>query len=165
MNWTTRTETPGDAETVRRIVTAAFPTPAEAALVDALRRDPAWLDLGALAETPGGDPAGYALLTRCRVGGTPAAALAPVAVLPEWQRRGAGDAAVRAVLDAATARGENLVIVLGHAEYYPRFGFTRASLFGITAPFPAPDEAFMALPLGGAPVPSGTVEYPPPFAV
>ncbi|MFI0373989.1 GNAT family N-acetyltransferase [Actinomadura sp. 1N219] len=177
MKWTTRPERPGDRGAVRAVVEAAFPTAAEADLVDALRADPAWAPgLSAVAEAPDGGVAGYALVTRCRVGAGPAEvsgalALAPVAVLPEWQRRGAGGAAVRAVLDAAAARaaagrGERLVVVLGHPEYYPRFGFVRASSLGVGVAFPVPDEALMALVLDGpGPVPSGTVAYPPPFGV
>ncbi|QXJ19766.1 N-acetyltransferase [Actinomadura graeca] len=166
-SWRTRPETTADAQAVRRVLLAAFPTPQEADLVDALRAGPAWLPgLSRVAETPGGQVAGYALLTRCRVGGDAALALAPVAVLPSRQRTGAGGAAVRAVLDAAAGRGERLVVVLGHPDYYPRFGFGRASRLGITTSFEVPDEALMALVLGGpGPVPSGTVEYPAPFGV
>jgi putative acetyltransferase len=167
-DWTTRPETAADAPAVRRVLEAAFPTAAEADLVDALRRDPAWLPgLSFVVEAPGGRVAGYALLTRCRVGGADALALAPVAVAPGHQRRGAGGAAVRAVLAAAADRGERLVVVLGHPGYYPRFGFVRASSLGISAGFQAPDEALMALVPGGAsgPVPSGVIEYAPPFGV
>ncbi|WP_131763948.1 GNAT family N-acetyltransferase, partial [Actinomadura fibrosa] len=95
-----------------------------------------------------------------------ALALAPVAVLPAYQRQGAGGAAVEAALAAAAGRGERLVVVLGHPEYYPRFGFERASRHGVTAPFEVPDEALMALVLDGpGPVPSGAIEYPAPFGV
>ncbi|TDC44759.1 N-acetyltransferase [Actinomadura sp. KC345] len=172
MTWTTRPETAADAGEVRRVVKAAFPTAEEADLVDALRRDAAWVPgLSAVAEAPDGRIAGYALLTRCRVCGSGALALAPVAVLPRYQRRGAGGAATRAVLDAAAERaagqaGERLVVVLGHPEYYPRFGFVRASELGVRAAFDVPDEALMALVLDGpGAVPSGTIAYPPPFGV
>ncbi|MFE6299048.1 GNAT family N-acetyltransferase, partial [Streptomyces sp. NPDC057866] len=100
---------------------------------------------------------------RCR---KPAAALAPVSVAPEHQRTGAGQAVVRAALDAARLAGERLVLVLGHPEYYPRFGFARASAYGIKPAFEVPDEAMMALVLdGSAPVPAGTVAYPAAFGV
>ncbi|TDE21387.1 N-acetyltransferase [Actinomadura sp. 6K520] len=172
MTWTTRPEAPGDAAAVRAVVAAAFPAEDEARLVDALRRDAAWVPgLATVAETPGGLVAGYALLTRCRVGGAGALALAPVAVLPACQRRGAGSAAVRAALAAAAARaargrGERLVVVLGHPGYYPRFGFAPASSLGVSAPFEVPDESLMALVLDGpGPVPSGTITYPAPFGV
>lgn len=166
--WTTRPETADDVPAVRRILLAAFPTALEADLVDALRADPrAWLDgLSTVATGPDGTPAGYALLTRCHVDGAPALALAPCAVRPSAQRTGAGSAAVRAALDAARALGENLVVVLGHPGYYPRFGFTPASRLGIRAPFEVPDEAMMALALDEArPIPAGTVRYAAAFGV
>ena len=56
--------------------------------------------------------------------------------------------------------------MLGHAEYYPRFGFTPASGFGVTAPFDVPDEAFLALALDPVrPTPRGQIAYPPAFGV
>ncbi|MZD09536.1 GNAT family N-acetyltransferase [Streptomyces sp. SID5785] len=169
--WPTRPETAEDREAVHAVNSAAFPTPDEADLVDALRADAtAWLDgLSYVAEAPDGSVAAHALITRCTVGGAPAAALAPVAVLPEHQRTGAGSAVVRAVLDAARARGERFVVVLGHPEYYPRFGFTPASGFGVSAPFEVPDEALTALVLApdgdSAPIPRGTITYPAAFGV
>lgn len=165
--WKTRPETDQDAPAVRRVVEAAFPTSEEADLVDALRKDAAWLPgLAWVAESPDGQVAGYALLTRCQIGDEDALALAPVAVLPEYQRRGAGGAAVRAALEAAREQGERLVVVLGHPEYYPKFGFGRASAMGIRTSFEVPDEALMALVLGGSgPVPAGTISYAAPFGV
>lgn len=166
--WTTRPETASDVSAVRRIVEAAFPTAAEADLVDALRSDPdAWVEgLSLLALTEAGEPVGHALLTRCHVGDEPALALAPCAVLPRHQRSGAGSAAVRAALDAARAQGGNLVVVLGHASYYPRFGFAPASRIEVRAPFEAPDDAFLTLALDPtSPTPTGTVRYADAFGV
>ncbi len=166
--WTVREETADDVPRVREINAAAFPTPGESALVDALRADPnAWLPgLSYVAEAPDGTVAAYALITRCHVDGAPAAALAPVAVAPAYQRTGAGQAVVRAVLDAARLRGERLVLVLGHPEYYPRFGFVRASAYGIKPAFEVPDDAMMALLLDGSgPVTRGTISYPAAFGV
>ncbi|MFC4068453.1 GNAT family N-acetyltransferase [Actinoplanes subglobosus] len=169
MTWTTRGETPADIPAVHAVVAAAFPTADEAHLVDALRGDPhAWIDgLSMLAVDVHGTPAGHALLTRCHIDGTPALALAPCAVLPAAQRTGAGSAAVHAVLAAARTRAqENLVVVLGHAGYYPRFGFTRASGFGIKAPIDVPDEALMALVLDPSrPVPAGTIRWATAFGI
>ncbi|MCP3818302.1 bifunctional class I SAM-dependent methyltransferase/N-acetyltransferase [Streptomyces sp. A3M-1-3] len=168
--WRTRPETERDIAAVRAVNAAAFPTPEEAGLVDALRADEgAWLPgLSYVAEAPDGEIAAYALLTRCHVGpsGAPALALAPVAVRPAYQKRGAGTAVVRAVLAAARERGEHLVLVLGHPEYYPRFGFTPASRAGIRPGFEVPDEAMMALVLDDSrPVPAGTIQYPEAFGV
>ncbi|MFH9836664.1 GNAT family N-acetyltransferase [Streptomyces sp. NPDC017201] len=166
--WRTRPETAADRAAVHEVVAAAFPTRDEADLVDALRTDPdAWLPgLSYVAEAPDGSVAAHALLTRCRVGDAPALALAPVATTPAHQRSGAGRAVVRAVLDAARLRGESLVLVLGHPEYYPAFGFVPASRFGIRPGFEVPDEAMMALVLDDSgPVPGGTIRYPAAFGV
>ncbi|WP_030666311.1 GNAT family N-acetyltransferase [Streptomyces rimosus] len=176
--WQCRPETPEDLPAVRRVSLAAFETSGEADLVDALRRDPAaWLpDLSYVAEPAAGptdsgpepEPtpvAAYALLTRCHIAGEPAVALAPCAVLPEYQKQGAGSAVIRAVLDAARAAGERTAIVLGHPSYYPRFGFEPASRFGILPPQEWPDEAFLALSLDGGTPPRGTVRYAEAFGI
>jgi predicted N-acetyltransferase YhbS len=166
--WITRAETGADIPAIREILLAAFPTALEADLVDALRADPAaWIDgLSLVAADAGGQPAGHALLTRCHIGDSPALCLAPCAVRPERQNRGAGSAAIRAALAAARSRGEHHVVVLGHPAYYPRFGFTRASAHGIGLTNDVPDEALMALTLdAGHPLPAGTVRYAEPFGI
>ncbi|GGX91708.1 GNAT family N-acetyltransferase [Streptomyces fructofermentans] len=165
-NWITRTETGADVPAVREIVLAAFGTPAEADLVDALRADAAWIDgLSVVSAGDDGRPVGHALLTRCHIGDTPALCLAPCAVLPEYQRTGAGSAAIRAALAAARERGERFVTVLGHPDYYPRFGFTRASAHGIGLSIEVPDEALMVLALHDDALPSGTIRYAAPFGI
>ena len=164
----TRAEQPEDAAEIRAINVAAFPGEDEADLVEALRADPGvWVaGLSIVAVDTNGSLVGHALLTRCSVGGHPPLALAPCAVLPENQDTGAGSAAIRGGLDAAKQRGENLVVVLGHADYYPRFGFTPASQFGVTAPFDAPEDSFLALALDPTrDTPRGEIKYPPAFGV
>lgn len=166
--WTTRSEQATDQASIREVLLSAFPTSLEADLVEALRTDKeAWMpELSIVAATDNGLIAGYSLLTRCHVGDAPALALGPCAVRPEHQSQGAGAAAIRAGLDAARRSGESLVVVLGHAEYYPRFGFDRASRFGITATFEVPDENLMALSLDpSAPVPQGQIRYAAAFGV
>ncbi|MFJ9814397.1 GNAT family N-acetyltransferase [Streptomyces sp. NPDC101151] len=167
-SWITRAETGADIPAVRDIILAAFPTPAEADLVDALRADPAaWIEgLSLVAADEAGHPVGHALLTRCHIDATPALCLAPCAVRPERQRTGAGAAAIRAALAAARSLGEHHVVVLGHPAYYPRFGFTRASGQGIGLTIDVPDDALMALSLdAGLPLPGGTVRYAAPFGI
>ena len=95
-----------------------------------------------------------------------ALALAPMAVRPAYQRQGIGSALVRAGLEACRRAGHRIVVVLGHAEYYPRFGFTLAGEHGLRAPFEVPDEAFMVLSLvdGGLDDVAGVVRYPAPFS-
>ncbi|MFF2075938.1 GNAT family N-acetyltransferase [Kitasatospora sp. NPDC058162] len=166
-NWITRAETGADIPTVHALNAAAFGTPAEADLVDALRADPAWIEgLSLVSTDASGTVVGHALLTRCHIGDVPALCLAPCAVLPAYQRTGAGSAAVRAALAAARELGERHVVVLGHPDYYPRFGFTRASAHGIGLTIDVPDEALMALALDADhPLPAGTVRYAAPFGI
>ena len=173
--WATRAETTHDRAAVRRVLIAAFPTTAEADLVDHLRGDPeAWIpELSVVAADERGQVVALSLMTRCHVGGDPALELAPCAVLPEHQRRGAGAATIRHGLHLAAARGERLVVVLGHATYYPRFGFSPASALGVTAPMQVPDDSFLALRLGedgrdpdtGPAGPTGTVRYAAAFGL
>ncbi|MEV7781275.1 N-acetyltransferase [Kitasatospora sp. NPDC088351] len=165
MKVSTRIECPDDAPATRRVHMAAFPGPDEADLVDALRRDPAWLPgLSVVAVDESGLVVGHALLTRLPVGDGKGLALAPVAVAPEWQRKGVGELVVRAALSAAEDAGEKLVIVLGDPDYYGRFGFTPAQRHEVTGPFEVPDIYFQALALpayDGAP--RGLCRYPEPF--
>lgn len=95
----------------------------------------------------------------------PSLALAPVSVSPKCQRQGIGTALIHEGLRKAKALGFSSVIVLGHASYYPRFGFKPARHWGIFAPFEIADECFMALPLqeNGLDKVSGKVIYPSTF--
>ncbi|MDV3126605.1 N-acetyltransferase [Mycobacterium sp. 21AC1] len=164
LHWLTHPETDSDIPSVRRINLAAFETSEEADLVDALRTDPGWINgLSTLSTTAGGDAVGYALLSRCHIGDTAALCLGPCAVLPEYQRTGAGSAAIRAALDAARQQDERFVTVLGHPTYYPRFGFSRASVHGVTMRDEVPDDALMVLALDGSPIPTGVIRYAAPF--
>ncbi|MGJ7905984.1 GNAT family N-acetyltransferase [Actinopolyspora sp. H202] len=166
--WTTRAETADDIAAIREVNLAAFPTTAEADLVDELRADrQAWIDgLSRITVDEHGSVIGHALLTRCHIDEQPALALAPCAVLPARQRRGVGSAAIRAVLEAARAMGENTVLVLGHADYYPRFGFVPAARLAIHPPFEVSEEEMMALTLGSRrTAPTGTIRYPAAFGI
>ncbi|GAA3115341.1 putative N-acetyltransferase YhbS [Kribbella aluminosa] len=160
-SWNTRVETESDVETLRDITRDAFGREFEVGFLDAHRAEPAaWIPgLMFVATTPDDRPVAYALLTRCHVGDVPILSLGPVAVLPAYQRRGAGGAAVRAALATARDRVEPAVVVLGHAEYYPRFGFRQATGFGIHHPqYDGPN--LMALALGDHAVPQGDLTYP-----
>ena len=94
-------------------------------------------------------------------------ALSPVSVLPQYQREGVGSKLIVEGLRKAKELGYKSVIVLGHDNYYPRFGFKAASKWGIRATFDVPDELFMALELeiGGLHKVNGVVLYPPEFYV
>ncbi|MCC6490508.1 MAG: N-acetyltransferase [Candidatus Hydrogenedentes bacterium] len=92
--------------------------------------------------------------------------LAPMAVLPEHQSKGIGSLLVRRGLDACRAAGSGAVVVLGHPEYYPRFGFVPAVQFNLRCEYPVPDNVFMAIELMPCSLDGcqGTVKYHPAFA-
>jgi putative acetyltransferase len=143
-----RHEQNGDADHIRFVIARAFGGSNEAAIVDALRGAPGSLSLVAIVD---GRIAGHIFFTPVQIDGAEpygaALGLAPLAVLPERQRCGIGSALVRAGLDACRAAGCRIVVVLGHPEYYPRFGFAPASSAGLACEFPVPADAFMALEL------------------
>jgi putative acetyltransferase len=89
-----------------------------------------------------------------------------MAVLPEYQRRGIGSQLVKAGLDACRAAGYDIIVVLGHPTYYPRFGFVVASTRGLTCEYPVPAEAFMVVELRAGTLgrAHGLVRYRPEFA-
>jgi putative acetyltransferase len=156
-----RPESPADAA-VRAVHEAAFPTPAEANLVDLLRQQAA--PLISLVAKDGDAIVGHILFSPVTIDGRAnlnAMGLAPMAVLPAHQRRGVGSSLVRAGLDVCRHRGVDAVVVLGHAAFYPRFGFQPASRFGIRSEYDVPDDVFMAIELrpGALAGPAGLVRY------
>ncbi len=161
-----RPEASRDIADIRAVNIAAFPTSAEADLVDQLRgKVSPWISL--VAEVSAAKPGviGHILFTPVEVGGRPALALGPMAVLPEHQGRGVGHALVRKGLDVCHAEGYSLLFVLGHPNYYPRFGFKPAPPLGITCEFDCPPEAFMVAELSGGALRGvrGVVRYHPAF--
>jgi putative acetyltransferase len=153
-----RIERPADHPAIRQVNEAAFGDTEEATLVEALRANGAIL-LSLVAETPGG-VIGHALFSRI-----PAVALAPVAVRPAHQRHGIGGQLIRAGLEQMRSHGERIVIVVGHPEYYPRFGFSSERARDLDSPFPS--DAFMALELhaGALEGVRGAVKYPDAFGL
>ncbi|WP_026908114.1 GNAT family N-acetyltransferase [Paucisalibacillus globulus] len=112
---------------------------------------------------------GHILLTKIKINNedqvVESLALAPVSVLPEYQNQGVGKLLITKALKKAKELKFNSIVVLGHPEYYPKFGFKKASIWGIKAPFEVSDEAFMAMELGENTLDkvSGFVEYPSVF--
>ena len=158
-----------DAGAIRAVHLAAFPTAAEADLVQRLHRD---LDSEiSLVAEPSDDPrrriVGHVMLSRMRVEGGGrtwrALGLGPVAVLPGLQRQGIGALLINTALNQAEANGEELVFLVGDPDYYRRFGFAAET----AAPFASPyaGQHFQALQLTDAPLPSsGRADYAPAFA-
>ena len=171
---TVRTERPGDptdAGAIRAIHLAAFPTPAEADLVDALREagevDPA---RSLLAEVEGA-VVGHCLLTATalerpdgsRVVG-PVVALGPIAVLPAWQHLRIGTRLMHAAVDRCEQDGAAAIVLVGSPTYYLRFGFGPARDVDLLPPGHWPDDVWLARRLTGwTPDAAGVVRYAPPF--
>lgn len=162
-----RTEQPGDRAAVRKVNEAAFGQPDEADLVERLREEGVVL-LSLVAEFDS-EIVGHVLFSRMTVegdhGSLPAVSLAPVAVLPEFQRGGIGSDMIRAGLKMLQECGEKIVIVLGEPDYYARFGFAPERARDIDSPFPS--EYFMALELnaGAGERLRGTAKYPAAFGL
>ncbi len=162
-----RAEKTPDHQAIRQVNEAAFGTTEEADLVESLRRDGTAL-ISLVAES-GGRPVGHILFSRMWIdtatGAIAAVALAPMAVSPEYQRQGIGKKLVGRGLVELRARGEQIVIVVGHPEYYPRFGFSSLLTRPLESPFAS--EAFMALELcdGALDGVRGRVRYPPAFGL
>jgi predicted N-acetyltransferase YhbS len=162
-----RPETRSDIKAIGQVNDLAFGQADEGLIVEKLRRNPAFVKELSFVALFNGEVVGHILFFPVSIRGehaaSPSLALAPMSVLPELQNMGIGGQMVKAGLEAAKQLGFKSVIVLGHKEYYPRFGFVPASRYGIKAPFDVPDEAFMALELqpGGLSDVSGTVQYPP----
>jgi len=146
---TIRPERADDASHVRRVNELAFGQPLEADLVEKLRRACSDL-LSVVAEEDA--VVGHILFTPVTVESAGrrvvGMGLAPMAVLPDHQRRGIGSQLVRRGLDILRSRGCPFVVVVGHPEYYPRFGFEPASSHGLASQWEGiPDAAFMVLVL------------------
>lgn len=166
-----RPEDRDDARDITAVHDATFGQPNEGLLVLELRStegfDPR---LSLVAETQQGQVIGHTLFTPIQIIGpeksAPSLALAPMAVLPEFQKQGIGSRLVEDGLEACRGAGHESVIVLGHPEYYSRFGFRPASEWNIRCPFEGiPNAVFMAMELieGALAEAAGTVEYTAPF--
>jgi putative acetyltransferase len=165
---TIRSEELQDITGIRRVNLAAFEAAAEADLVDALRQHARpFLSLVAV-ETDGAEEAdevvghiAFSPVTLLSYPDLSIAGLAPMAVMPSRQRQGIGSSLVEAGLLESRRLGFDAVVVLGHARYYPRFGFLTASNFGLVSEYDVPDDVFMALELrpGALRGHSGTIRY------
>lgn len=158
-----RKEVPGDINKIYNLNVDAFGGPGEADLVDRLREAGALLlslvalkddeVVGHIAFSPVTIDSGEVIVE--------AMGLAPMAVLPGEQRRGIGSKLVEAGLRKIKEMGHAIVVVLGHPEYYPRFGFEPSVKYNIKCEYDTPEEAFMVKELkkGGLVGVKGTVRF------
>lgn len=169
-----RPENQGDHDAVFSLIEKAFQPMQmsdhrEQFLVERLRKSNAFIpSLSLVAETDD-RVVGYILLTKLKIENEhdvfDSLALAPVAVLPTYQGRGIGGMLIKQAHDEARKIGHKSVVLLGHADYYPRFGYKQADQFGIKLPFDVPKENCMVIELveNGLKGVSGTVVYPDEF--
>jgi putative acetyltransferase len=145
-----RAERPEDRSAVHTVLVRAFPTDVEARIVEALRghTEP---QVSLVAADSAVGVIGHILFTPVEIRSiqetSRAIGLAPMAVAPEWQRRAVGTALVEAGLAACAVLGENVVVVLGHPGYYPRFGFRPTWDSGLYYGAAGPNPAFMVCEL------------------
>ena len=143
-----RPEKENDRDAVFTINASAFETPSEATLVDVLREHAQ--PVVSLVAEENRNVVGHIMFSPVVLSENPdlkVMGLAPMAVAPEHQRKGIGSALVRAGLEQCRQLGFVGVVVLGHPEFYPRFGFSPSSRFGIDSDYEVPEEVFMAMEL------------------
>lgn len=166
-----RKEESSDYKTIYFVIKDAFGSAEHADgneqdLVNALRKGKAFIpDLSLVAEIDG-RIVGHILFTKAKVKDNTVLALAPLSVLPQYQRQGIGTALIKEGHRIAKASGYKYSIVLGSENYYPRTGYVPADTFGIYPPFDVPRENFMAYKLDeNAPDIHGTIEYAQEFGI
>ena len=160
-----RNETIPDWPAVDAVLRSAFPSDAEALLVARLRK--VATPLISLVAEDRGEIIGHILFTPITLAGTNVLfmGLAPLAVVPERQHQGIGSALVNAGLHECKLLQTSAVFVLGHASYYPRFGFQPTAPFGFSSEYAVRAENFMIALLDNeqAVLPHGVVRYHPEF--
>ena len=167
MHFLVRPETPDDQPGIRLVIASVFPTSAEADLVEDLRRE-AWPFVSLVAEETS-RVIGHIMFTPVTIPGSEGVkmmGLAPMAVFKPYHGMGVGKSLVRAGLEECRKVGAAAVVVLGLPDYYPKFGFARASKFGLSCDYDVPDDTFMALELWPNALQGrgGRVKYHPVFA-
>lgn len=146
---TIRSETPEDGADIHFVYGKAFSQESETELVEKLRNR--GMLIVSLVTLSDGQVVGHIAFSPVTVksedSSFQAIALGPMAVLPEYQRKGIGSQLVRTGLEECRHLGHEIVVLVGHADYYPRFGFVPARPKGIECEFEVPDKAWMLLQL------------------
>ncbi len=155
---------------VRNLTIAAFDGIGEAFLVERLKNSPDFIPKLSLVAVKNDLIVGHILFSKISIRAndgkeTISLAMAPVSVLPEFQRHGIGSALIKQGLEVAKNEGFQSVVVIGHADYYPKFGFKKASTFGLKYPSEVPDDCFMAMEFEQNSLQAGTIIYPKAFDI
>ncbi len=144
---TIRPEEPADFDAITRVNDQAFGQPNEGELVCSLRTSKEFIPELSLIAVYNGQVIGHILFTISTINKHVSLTLAPLAVTPEYQNQGIGSRLIVSSRERARQLGYTSINVVGHPEYYPRFGFRKASQWKLELPFEVPDEVFMALEL------------------
>jgi predicted N-acetyltransferase YhbS len=169
MNIIIRQELKEDHNRIKEINDQAFEQEDEGRLVNKLRRKAQFIPELSLVAEVDETLVGHILLYPAKIISAhqkhTTLSLGPMSVLPEYQKKGIGGKLINEGLKRSKDLGFLSVIVVGHPEYYPKFGFTKASRWSIKVPFDVPDEVFMALEIveGELQDKSGIIEYPAEF--
>lgn len=166
-----RPEGKEDYKNIFEVNLLAFGRDGESKLIGIIRESESYVEGLSLVAVSNNNVVSHILFSRIIIGSDteaiPALALAPMAVKPQFQNHGIGSMLVKDGLKKCKELGHKIVVVLGHSNYYPRFGFIPAKTKGIKPPFPVSDESFMVLELteGALNGIKGVVKYPPQFDV
>jgi putative acetyltransferase len=166
-----RPEERSDYPDIEQLLRTSFGGDEEVSLVTGIRDSEYYIPDLTLAAVSDSRIVGYIMFSDITIdmksGLVPALSLAPMAVLPELQGRGIGTRLIERGLSAAKEYGHRIIIVIGHPDYYSRFGFLPASRFGFEVGIEVPDEAFMVLGLSEGVLEGigGMVRYSPPFNI
>ncbi len=171
----TRDEQPDDTDSVQQVLKHAFGRENESHLVARMRRlkiapiSLVAVDCSAKRPVKSDRIVGHIMFSPVTINNVapsvPALGLAPVAVIPEYQRQGIGSILIESGLAKCRQHGVGVVVVLGHHNYYPRFGFRPAHARGLKCKYKSPPESFMVIELrpGSLDVCKGLVHYHPTF--
>ncbi len=168
---TIRQENKNDYEEVYNVIKTAFETAEhsdgnEQDLVVALRKSDNFIPELSLVAVIDNKIVGYILFTKIKIGKQEELALAPLGVLPEYQKQGIGRTLIQEGNKKVKELGYHYSVVLGSDKYYPKFGYVSAKEYGIVAPFDVPDENFMAIKLNDTDIEiKGIVQYAKEFGI
>lgn len=163
-----RQESPQDFQAIYEINHLAFEQEGESQLIEKIRKSETFIPELSLVAEQNNKVIGHILFSKIKIIGEqsyPSLALAPMSVHPDFQNKGIGSQLVTQGLQIAKKLNFEHVIVLGHHNFYPKFGFQKASNWSIQCPFEVPGDHFMAIELveGSLENKGGLVEYPPIF--